>query len=395
MPMPLLHQTYDSEWNMSCDFPSHTCNRSLGTQLTLPTFSTAAKVRVTITFILCAVSGICNLAVLCSAYGGRRKSHVRLLMLNLSVADLLVTFIVMPLDAAWNLTVQWLAGDFACRLLMFLKLMAMYSCAFVTVVISLDRQSAILNPLAINKARRRNTIQLTVAWTLSVVLSLPQAFIFHQVTITSPAHFTQCLTLGTFQQRWQETLYNMFTFCFLFLLPLLIMVSCYTRILLEISRGMLGNSSSANEIRLRRSNNNIIPKARMRTLKMSIVIVGSFIVCWTPYYLLGLWYWFSPEGLVKTMPDSLTHLLFLFGLLNACLDPLTYGLFSLPLRRRRPAVTVEMESTTHVTTLSCRRLPGTGGGEGQTERDASPTQGQREEGERGEQRLLTNSDELL
>ncbi|XP_041918393.1 putative gonadotropin-releasing hormone II receptor isoform X1 [Alosa sapidissima] len=386
MPMPLLYQTYDSEWNMSCDFPSHTCNRSLGTQLTLPIFSTAAKVRVTITFILCAVSGICNFAVICSAYGGRRKSHVRLLMLNLSVADLLVTFIVMPLDAAWNLTVQWLAGDFACRLLMFLKLMAMYSCAFVTVVISLDRQSAILNPLAINKARRRNTIQLTVAWTLSAVLSLPQAFLFHQVTITSPAHFTQCMTHGSFQQQWQETLYNMFTFCFLFLLPLLIMVSCYTRILLEISRGMLGDSSSANEIRLRRSNNNIIPKARMRTLKMSIVIVSSFIVCWTPYYLLGLWYWFSPEGLVEAVSDSLTHLLFLFGLLNACLDPLIYGLFSLPLRRSRPAVTVEMESTTHVTTLSCRQL---------TDRDASRTQEQRKEGERGEQSLLCNSDELL
>ena len=81
----------------------------------------------------------------------------------------------------------------------------------------------------------------------------------------------------------------------------------------------------ANEIRLRRSNNNIIPKARMRTLKMSIVIVSSFIVCWTPYYLLGLWYWFSPEGLKEAVSDSFTHLLFLFGLFNACLDPLIYG----------------------------------------------------------------------
>lgn len=164
----------DPGWNVTCGFPAHTCNHSLGSQLTLPTFSTAAKVRVTITFVLCAVSGIFNLAVLYSAYRGRRKSHVRLLMMNLSAADLLVSFVVMPLDAVWNMTVQWLAGDLACRLLMFLKLMAMYAGAFVTVVISLDRQSAILNPLAINKARTRNKIQLTVAWTLSAVLSLPQ-----------------------------------------------------------------------------------------------------------------------------------------------------------------------------------------------------------------------------
>lgn len=154
--------------------------------------------------------------------------------------------------------------------------------------------------------------------------------------------------------------------------------------------------ASANEIRLRRSNNNIIPKARMRTLKMSIVIVGSFIVCWTPYYLLGLWYWFSPEGLREAVSDSLTHVLFLFGLLNACLDPLIYGLFSLPLRRRRPAtIAMEMESATHVTTLSCRRLTSTGASLGQTERGESQTPKESEKRDRGSQRLLSDSDELL
>lgn len=134
----------------------------------------------------------------------------------------------------------------------------------------------------------------------------------------------------------------------------------------------------------------------MRTLKMSIVIVGSFIVCWTPYYLLGLWYWFSPEGLEEAVSDSLTHLLFLFGLLNACLDPLIYGLFSLPLRRRRPAtVAMEMESATHVTTLSCRRMTGTGAGWGHTERGESQALEQKEEGKRGNHRLLSDSEELL
>ena len=155
-----------------------TCNSSAGgggDVLLLPTFSTAAKVRVIITFTLCAVSAVFNLAVLWAAsHGGRRKSHVRILIVNLTVADLLVTFIVMPVDAAWNITVQWQAGDLACRALMFLKLVAMYSGAFVTVVISLDRHSAILNPLGISEAKRRSQIMLSVAWTMSVLLSLPQ-----------------------------------------------------------------------------------------------------------------------------------------------------------------------------------------------------------------------------
>lgn len=176
MSATTFHMAPECHLNISINHSWPWSNRTAmeGTPL-LPTFTTAAKVRVAITWILCVASAFCNLAVLWVAHSeGRRKSHVRMLIVNLTLADLLVTFIVMPVDAMWNVTVQWIAGDFACRVLMFLKLQAMYSCAFVTVVISLDRQSAILNPLAINEARQRNKVMLTVAWIMSFVLSVPQ-----------------------------------------------------------------------------------------------------------------------------------------------------------------------------------------------------------------------------
>ncbi|XP_051896228.1 gonadotropin-releasing hormone II receptor-like [Pristis pectinata] len=312
----------------------HWCNESSGPRFHLPVFSNAAKVRVAITILVFTISAFCNLAVLWTTSRNRkRKSHVRILIVNLVAADLLVTFIVMPLDAAWNITVQWQGGDVACKLLMFLKLMTMYSCAFVTVVISLDRQSAILNPLGISEAKKRNKIMLTVAWLLSAILSIPQIVLFHTVSINEPQNFTQCSTIGSFKQHWQETSYNMFTFVFLFLMPLMIMIFCYTRILMEISKRMAKGNLSAKEVHLRRSKNNI-PKARLRTLKMSIIIVTSFIVCWTPYYLLGLWYWFSPEMLSEEkVSHEMSHILFIFGLFNTVVDPITYGLFTIHFRR--------------------------------------------------------------
>ncbi|KAM4602445.1 putative gonadotropin-releasing hormone II receptor [Polymixia lowei] len=325
----VYQQTSGYSLDGSCGRPAPRWNwTSVDSVLQLPTFSTAAKVRVIFTFILCGVSTFCNLAVLWAANIHKGKSHVRVLIINLMAADLLVTFIVMPTDAVWNITVQWQAGDTACRLLMFLKLQAMYSCAFVTVVISLDRQSAILNPLAINEARRRNRGMLAVAWSMSALLSVPQMFIFHNVTISYPEHFTQCTTRGSFTAHWQETAYNMFTFCCLFLLPLVIMITCYARIFIQISNRMTKQSLSSSEVHLRCSKNNI-PRARMRTLKMSVVIVMCFIVCWTPYYLLGLWYWFFPDDLEGKVSHSLTHILFICGLFNACLDPIIYGLFNI------------------------------------------------------------------
>lgn len=174
-PVAMYQQSSGADLNGSCDFLApHGNLTSAAATLQLPTFTTAAKVRVIVTFILCGISTFCNLVALWAVNGQKRKSHVRVLIINLTVADLLVTFIVMPVDAVWNITVQWVASDLACRILMFLKLQAMYSCAFVTVVISLDRQFAILNPLAIIMARRRNKVMLTVAWTMSAVLSIPQ-----------------------------------------------------------------------------------------------------------------------------------------------------------------------------------------------------------------------------
>lgn len=144
--------------------------------LLLPTFSAAAQARVVITLMLCVVSTICNGAVLWAGLAKHqaKHSHARILLLHLAGADLLVALVVMPLDAAWNVTVQWWAGDLACRLLMFLKLFAMYASAFITTLISLDRHAAILHPLAITEARRRNQMVLHVAWLLSACLSFPQ-----------------------------------------------------------------------------------------------------------------------------------------------------------------------------------------------------------------------------
>ncbi|XP_032124778.1 gonadotropin-releasing hormone II receptor [Sapajus apella] len=300
----------------------------------LPTFSAAAKVRVGVTIVLFVSSAGGNLAVLWSVTRPQpsqlRPSPVRRLFAHLAAADLLVTFVVMPLDATWNITVQWLAGDIACRTLMFLKLMAMYAAAFLPVVIGLDRQAAVLNPLGSRSGVRK---LLGAAWGLSFLLALPQLFLFHTVHRAGPVPFTQCATKGSFKARWQETTYNLFTFCCLFLLPLTAMAICYSRIVLSVSSPQTrkGSHAPAGEFALRRSFDSR-PRVRLRALRLALLVLLTFILCWTPYYLLGLWYWFSPSMLTE-VPPSLSHILFLFGLLNAPLDPLLYGAFTLGCRR--------------------------------------------------------------
>lgn len=154
---------------------------------TPPTFTPAAQARVAATMVLFVFAAVSNLALLISVSRGRGRrlaSHLRPLILSLASADLMMTFVVMPLDMVWNVTVQWYAGDGLCKLLCFLKLFAMQTSAFILVVISLDRHHAILRPLDSLNAHRRNRRMLLTAWILSALIASPQVshtqFSFHQ-----------------------------------------------------------------------------------------------------------------------------------------------------------------------------------------------------------------------
>lgn len=69
----------------------------------------------------------------------KRPSRVDTMLTHLAIADLLVTYIMMPLEIGWAFTVSWEAGDFMCRLMSFLRTFGLYLSSFVLVCISVDR----------------------------------------------------------------------------------------------------------------------------------------------------------------------------------------------------------------------------------------------------------------
>lgn len=87
------------------------------------------------------ISAIGNITVLVLLIRRRMKSPSRIdmMLMHLAIADLLVTFLLMPLEIGWAATVLWLAGDLMCRLMSFLRVFGLYLSSFVLVCISVDR----------------------------------------------------------------------------------------------------------------------------------------------------------------------------------------------------------------------------------------------------------------
>lgn len=122
------------------------------------------------------VIGACgNLTVFITLFRNRHvKSRVNLFILHLSIADLIVAFVILPMEITWNATVAWKGGDFMCRFMMFFRTFGLYLSSFILVVISLDRYFAIVHPLSLNDCDKRGKIMLSLAWIFSAIASLPQ-----------------------------------------------------------------------------------------------------------------------------------------------------------------------------------------------------------------------------
>jgi gonadotropin-releasing hormone receptor len=87
------------------------------------------------------LSTILNIAMLTTIF--RHKKHVytrvQRFMSHLFIADLIVTFITIPMEIGWKFSVMWLAGDFGCRFLQFIRPLGIYLASFIIVFLSLDR----------------------------------------------------------------------------------------------------------------------------------------------------------------------------------------------------------------------------------------------------------------
>ncbi|XP_013793742.1 gonadotropin-releasing hormone receptor-like, partial [Limulus polyphemus] len=116
-----------------------------------------------------------NLPVFVSLFRNRqRKSRIKLMILHLTIADMIVTFFMIPLEIFWRITVEWVGGNVLCKISLVIRAFGPYLSSMVLVCISVDRYYAILHPLKVTDAHRRSKIMLTLAWVISFICSLPQ-----------------------------------------------------------------------------------------------------------------------------------------------------------------------------------------------------------------------------
>ncbi|XP_034238054.1 cardioacceleratory peptide receptor-like [Thrips palmi] len=289
--------------------------------------------QITVLWILFVFIVVGNSAVLVAlSMGKSRKSRMRFFSTHLAIADLSVGLISVGTDLIWRITVSWNAGNVACKMIKFLQCVVTYSSTYVLVALSIDRYDAITHPMNFSGSWRRARMLVATAWTLSAIFSLPIIVLYEEKEIQGRM---QCWIK---LEPWQWKLYMSVVSILLFLAPALIISFCYLVIVLTIwskskllmppRRYLNGEQVPDFEMDCRRaSSRGIIPRAKIKTVKMTFGIVFVFIVCWCPYILFDL---LQAYGFITETQSNIAVATFMQSLapLNSAANPIIYCVFS-------------------------------------------------------------------
>ncbi|GIY01896.1 neuropeptide S receptor [Caerostris darwini] len=245
----------------------------------------------------------------------RRFPKSKVLFLNLAAADLFVTFATMLSQFIWELMdQQWIAGDVVCKLFKFFQTYSLCSSTFMLVAIALDRYNAIVRPLSSSLEPKYYAL---IAWFVASLPAMPCLIVFHVVQPSE--NVTKCVSqFYTSPQAlfWRQA----YVICILlvaFILPFTILFALYIRIMVEIhvrSSVFTANQQTASSL----------PRARVKTMRMTSAILLAFIVLNFPYIVQESLISF---GYSEVINKNISALAGVISASNSALNPYIYLTF--------------------------------------------------------------------
>ncbi|XP_072539248.1 oxytocin receptor b [Salminus brasiliensis] len=298
-----------------------------------------AKVEVAVLVLVLLLAVVGNACVLAAvAVAGARKrgaSRMHFFMKHLSIADLVVAvFQVLP-QLIWDITFRFYGPDALCRLVKYLQVVGMFASTYVLVLMSVDRCMAVWRPLRALRRHRAERTYVLASWALSLVLSAPQACIFKLKEVGDGVY--DCW--GDFVQPWGAKAYVTWISLAVYVIPVTVLSVCYGLISWKVwqnfrlKTGRSRCTPNGTEVAAgagagalaRVSSVRLISEAKMRTVKMTLVIVVAYIVCWTPFFFVQMWAAWDPMAPREAMAFIIAMLL---ASLNSCCNPWIYMFFA-------------------------------------------------------------------
>ncbi|XP_026106987.1 D(1) dopamine receptor-like [Carassius auratus] len=264
-----------------------------------------------------------------------RAKVTHVFIASLAVSDLLVAVLVMPWKATAEVAGFWPFGAF-CDIWVAFDIMCSTASILNLCVISVDRYWAISSPFRYERKMtpRVAFVMIGAAWTLSVLISfIPVQLDWHKAAAEPNASDADSCDSSLSRE------YAISSSLVSFYIPVAIMIVTYTRIYriahVQIRR-IASLERAAEHAQSRRSDRSLHRSLKTsfqretKVLKTLSVIMGVFVCCWLPFFVLNCVVPFCHRE--PCVSDTTFDVFVWFGWSNSSLNPVIYA-FNAEFRR--------------------------------------------------------------
>ncbi|XP_069865081.1 orexin/Hypocretin receptor type 1 [Dipodomys merriami] len=247
-----------------------------------------------------------------------RNHHMRTVtnyfIVNLSLADVLVTAICLPASLLVDITESWLFGHALCKVIPYLQAVSVSVAVLTLSFIALDRWYAICHPLLFKSTARRARGSILGIWAVSLAVMVPQAAVMECSSVL-PELANRTRLFSVCDERWADDLYpKIYHSCFFivtYLAPLGFMAMAYFQIFRKLWGRQIPGTTSALVRNWKRPSDQLEaqeqglsiesqPRARAflaevkqmrvrrKTAKMLMVVLLVFALCYLPISVLNV-----------------------------------------------------------------------------------------------------------
>lgn len=255
-------------------------------------------------FIVFAIAG--NILVILSVVCNRHlRTPTNYFIINLAIADLLLSTTVLPVSATLEILDYWVFGRIFCDIWAAVDVLCCTASIMSLCVISIDRYIGVSHPLQYPGivTEKRALLAMLGVWALSVVISIGPLFGWKQPP--SPDDTVCPIT--------EEPFYALFSSLGSFYIPLVVILAMYCRVYIVAKRttknleaGVMRERMNSSELTLRIHKGSQVQdeaKGRAHQARSSLtvkllkfsrekkaaktlgVVVGMFTLCWLPFFL--------------------------------------------------------------------------------------------------------------
>ncbi|KAK6166643.1 hypothetical protein SNE40_023289 [Patella caerulea] len=292
----------------------------------------------------------------------QKLSRMQWFIVHLSLTDIFVAIFNTMTNLIQDITIVFQGNDFLCRSVKYFQVVAMYASSYVLIMTAVDRYVSICHPLTSQTmSPNRGHLMVLGAWVISLLFASPQIYIFRYIPRQSGVW--DCSDHSVMTENWMYQVYVTWIFISIYAVPFIVLSVCYGRIChvvwssarsknnldltasttrrTQSKKGPLwrisfknndANSMTQNDEGLLkkssvnpRGHSKAMSKSKVKTVKVTLIVVICYLVCWAPFFIAQMWWIFDPNAPTSSWAFMIVVLL---ASLNSCTNPWIYLAFT-------------------------------------------------------------------